>query len=86
MVVMDLSMPRKNGLEAAREIKKASPSIPILLWTISSLSSELLDLARRAGIAGTLSKSSVGNLVTSIETILGGGAYFSRDDNPASTC
>ena len=34
LVIMDFSMPRMTGLEAAREMLKESPRIPILLLTL----------------------------------------------------
>ena len=33
LVVLDLSMPVMNGLEAARELKRLLPSMPLLLFT-----------------------------------------------------
>ncbi len=75
LVVMDFLMPRKNGIEAAREIGKLAPSIPILLCTIC-LTPQLVDLARGAGIVGTLSKIELNKLVTGIETLLRGESFF----------
>ena len=34
LIILDFLMPRANGLEAAREINKADPRVPILLCTI----------------------------------------------------
>ena len=45
LVILDFLMPRKNGIDAAREIGKRSPGTPILLCTIC-LTQELVDLAR----------------------------------------
>ena len=33
LIIMDLSMPVLNGLEAAHEIKKMMPQVPIILFT-----------------------------------------------------
>src|ERR1700678_787139 len=33
LIILDLSMPVMNGLEAARELKKLLPTIPIILFT-----------------------------------------------------
>jgi DNA-binding NarL/FixJ family response regulator len=71
VIVLDFLMPRKNGIEAAREIGKASPSTPILLCTIS-LTPELVNLARGAGIAGTLSKGELNRMVEYVEALLRG--------------
>lgn len=71
VIVLDFLMPRKNGIEAAREIGKLSPNIPILLCTIS-LTPQLIDLARAAGIAGTLSKGELNKMVGYVEALLRG--------------
>jgi CheY-like chemotaxis protein len=34
LIVLDLSMPRMNGLEAARELTHILPRVPILLYTM----------------------------------------------------
>ena len=75
LVVLDFLMPGKNGIEAAREILKLFPRIPILLCTVF-LSSQLVDLARAAGIAGTLSKGDLSKVVMCVETILRGDTSF----------
>jgi CheY-like chemotaxis protein len=33
LIILDLSMPVMNGLEAARELKKLMPHVPIILFT-----------------------------------------------------
>ena len=55
-ILMDFSMPVMNGLEAAREIGKIAPRLPILLFTLHA-TPQLADEARRAGIRAVLSKS-----------------------------
>lgn len=83
VVVLDFMMPRKNGLEAAREIGKLLPGIPILLCTVY-LSPQLVDLARTAGIAGALSKGDLNHVVPCVETLLRGGTFF-RCNPPTGT-
>jgi len=34
LIVLDLAMPRMNGLEAARELKRICPGVPVILHTI----------------------------------------------------
>jgi len=34
LIILDLSMPRMHGIEAARELSKACPSVPIILYTL----------------------------------------------------
>ncbi len=75
VVVLDFLMPVLNGIEAAREISRAYPGIPILLWTMY-LSAELCDTARNAGVKGVLAKGNVNELFSGLETILKGGTFF----------
>lgn len=69
LVIMDLAMPQMNGLEAASEISRESPGIPILLLTLFA-SPELAEQAQLAGISATLSKSDVCHLVPCIESVI----------------
>ena len=34
LIILDLSMPVMNGLEASRELKRIMPSVPIILFTL----------------------------------------------------
>ena len=56
VVIMDLSMPVMNGLDAARHIKAIAPATHILMFTLHTYP-QLLAEARKAGIANVLSKS-----------------------------
>jgi len=57
LVILDLSMPVMNGIDAARQIRKITPNAYILLYTLHA-SAPLLEEARKAGIDDVLSKSS----------------------------
>jgi CheY-like chemotaxis protein len=74
LLVVDVSMPRMNGLDAAREILKLSPKILILLYT-SYLTTQLIDVAREAGIRGTVSKDAMHLVVVGLEALLRGEEY-----------
>src|SRR5262249_62025733 len=51
IVVMDISMPSENGLNAAREIHKSCPGIKVILLTQHSEDVYIAD-ALDAGVAG----------------------------------
>ena len=56
LVVLDFSMPRINGLQAAFMFHKIAPHTPIILFTL--FKDEILDrLARVAGVASVVSKA-----------------------------
>jgi CheY-like chemotaxis protein len=72
LVLMDISMPRMDGLNATREIKKKWPDTKILVFTIHK-TPEYQAAASKAGADGYISKdSSQGELIKSIEDILAG--------------
>jgi DNA-binding NarL/FixJ family response regulator len=55
IVLMDIRMPRSNGIEACREMKEAAPSAKIVILTISDEEEDLFE-AIRAGASGYLLK------------------------------
>jgi DNA-binding NarL/FixJ family response regulator len=56
IVLMDLDMPRLNGLEATRRIHKLSPSVRILILTLHE-NSVLPQIAQDSGAQGYVLKS-----------------------------
>jgi DNA-binding NarL/FixJ family response regulator len=77
IVVLDISMPGRNGMDLLQEIKTAKPQLPVLV--ISGHSEK--DYAVRAlklGAAGFVSKLSAAEvLITAVERVLAGGKYIS---------
>jgi DNA-binding NarL/FixJ family response regulator len=69
LIVLDLSMPVMNGLEAAREFKRISPTIPLVMFT-SFETPNLKAEALRAGCSALVSKSDVPLLLSSIHLLL----------------
>jgi CheY-like chemotaxis protein len=55
LVVTDLHMPKKNGLELVEEIRTTFPSVPVILMTAFG-SEEIAAQALRAGAAGYVPK------------------------------
>ena len=56
MVIIDLSMPVMNGLDAARAIKAIAPGTHIVMFTLHTYP-HLLDEARKVGVDQVVSKS-----------------------------
>jgi NarL family two-component system response regulator LiaR len=63
VVIMDISMPNLNGLEATKQIKESNPSIAVLVLTVHSDSEHIMSILR-AGAGGYLTKSVYGDEVT----------------------
>jgi DNA-binding NarL/FixJ family response regulator len=79
MVVLDVSMPGLNGLEAAHRISKSMPQVRILLFTMHRSSQFLKDVTK-AGAHGYVCKSSQEEVLTeAMETVLRGETFFSSD-------
>ena len=76
LVVMDISMPGLNGLEATDQIVRANPSIKVLVLTLHD-SEDLIRDVLNAGARGFLLKSdSVCELEAAIEALLRNKTYF----------
>jgi DNA-binding NarL/FixJ family response regulator len=56
LIILDLSMPLMNGLEAAPELRKIDPETPIILYTAFADAVSASDL-KANGVDITLSKS-----------------------------
>jgi len=77
VVIMDVSMPGMNGLEATRIIHDVLPETKVLLFTLHS-SSEFVRSAFRAGARGYVLKSDAENeLVRALNIMVGEGTYVS---------
>jgi DNA-binding NarL/FixJ family response regulator len=68
VIVMDISMPVIDGIEATRQIHKDNPNARILILTGSSTSADV-DRSRTAGVSGFLTKDRIEAHL--VETILG---------------
>lgn len=76
IVITDLMMPGRSGLEALQQIKRLKPSLPVLIMSIHS--EELYALrALKAGASGYLKKDMAPEeLVKGINTVLAGRQYI----------
>ena len=76
LVVLDINMPGKSGLEALKDIKLRYPELPVLI--LSMFSEDQYGIrAIKAGASGYLKKvSAPTELVTAIRKIVSGGKYI----------
>ncbi len=81
VIIMDLSMPVMNGLEAASQITRTQPQIPVILFSLH-LSDDLYRHFQKDGIRGAVAKGDAArDLVQAVEAVLGGRTFFSdRND------
>jgi DNA-binding NarL/FixJ family response regulator len=80
VIILDLAMPRMNGMEAASILSRTMPGIPIVLLTIYG---DFMGAALTAasGIKAVISKTdSLDKLASCVQSLLQTGQYF-----PSST-
>jgi DNA-binding NarL/FixJ family response regulator len=80
LVILDLSMPKMNGLEAARELKKVMPTVPIILLTLHA-SSVNESFAENLCVDLVVPKGDFKHLMDSVRTLLFAEAGSTRDDS-----
>jgi CheY-like chemotaxis protein len=68
LIVLDLSMPVMNGLQAAPVLKKMLPSTPIVMFTAFE-TDNLRELALAAGVTVLVNKSKPAALLDAIQSL-----------------
>ena len=77
VVLMDVRMPRRSGIEACTAIKDVTPSTRIIMLTISDEENDLYD-AIKAGATGYLLKEiTIDEVATAVRAVAGGQSLIS---------
>lgn len=77
VVIIDVSMPMLNGIDAAREMLAQAPRLPIVLLTVHT-EEHCIVAALQAGVRGYVIKTQASTeLLEAIREVLGGGTYLS---------
>jgi DNA-binding NarL/FixJ family response regulator len=77
LVVMDIAMPRLNGLEASRKIMSDCADTRVLILTMHENKQYAREIAR-LGVAGCVLKREVGTeLVPAVEAVARGDSFYS---------
>src|SRR5438270_5573784 len=78
VVVLDITMPGRSGLEVLREIKKSKPRLPVLVLSMHPESQFAVRVLKR-GAAGYMTKESAPEeLVNAVKKLIAGGRYVSN--------
>jgi len=77
LVLMDLSLPRMNGMDAIREIKKRCPGTKVLALTVHKTEEYILTTLRAGADGYVLKDSTHAELVMGIKSVLKGKPYLS---------
>jgi DNA-binding NarL/FixJ family response regulator len=77
LVLIDLSMPRLNGLEALAEIKKQHPETKVIVLTVHKTEEYVLAALERGANGYVLKEANHAELVLAINQVLEGKRYLS---------
>lgn len=77
VVVLDISLPSRSGLDVLKEIRLLRPRLPVLMMTMYAEDQYALR-SFRAGASGYITKGSTAeNLVQAVQKLVAGGKYVS---------
>ena len=79
LIVLDITMPEMNGLDAARHIRDFAPDTLILILSVHK-SKQLMEEARKVGVRGYVTKEeAVPKLVQAVDAVLQDRSFFPED-------
>ena len=76
LILLDLSLPKLNGMEALRRIRKVSPNSKLIILSQDS-SPDVVQGALRLGAVGYLLKSDANNLTLALNAVVQGKVFVS---------
>ena len=77
VVILDITMPGRSGLDVLKEIKRSRPKLPVLVLSMHPEDQFAVRMLK-TGAAGYLTKESAGEeLVGAINKVIAGGRYIS---------
>jgi two-component system response regulator NreC len=80
LIVLDITMPRLGGFDAAREIRKRHPKMPILFLSMHE-GKHIVETAKAIPVQGFVMKNQVGQvLLDAVGALLNGHTFFSGID------
>ena len=76
LILLDITMPVLNGLDAARLIRAFAPETPIVILSVHK-SRQLMEEARKIGVQGYVTKGeAVQKLIQAVETVRQNETFF----------
>jgi len=84
IIIMDITMPEMNGLEAAAKIAVERPEIPVIMFSLH-LSEEVIGRFKTGTIRGAVAKSEAArDLLEAVKAVLEGGTFFPERHSQAA--
>lgn len=81
LVLMDISMPGMNGMEAARRLLAADPAVKVIMLSMHSDHHFVIEALKSGAVGYVLKDSAFEELLAAIRTVAGGGIFLSRTIN-----
>ena len=77
VILLDISMPRLNGIDAARRLRKILPSARLIFLTMHAGADYVTEAFRAGAMGYLLKRAAASELLTAIHTVLKGNYYVS---------
>lgn len=77
LIILDIAMPRLNGLDAGEQIKQKLPATKLLFLTMNSAAEVAAEAFRRGAVGYVLKQSAAEDLLAAIRKVVQGDSYLS---------
>lgn len=72
-VLMDIRMPRLDGVDALRILRRIAPSVPVILWTGQAGRGDMLEATRNGAVTCLLKPVSLDRVQSILDAVLAEG-------------
>ena len=79
VLLMDINMPRRSGIDAMLNIKRKQPAVKVLLLTVSELGDDLVQAMRFGSDGYLLKKTEITQVLDAIRRVVAGEAVLSEE-------
>ncbi len=77
IVLMDISMPSMNGLEATRQIKKRFPEVKVIILTVHTNEEYIFEILQAGASGYLIKKAAPKELISAIQAVYKGNSFLS---------